>query len=405
MIPYSSFHFFVIALIVLLPVIILGLLGKRSKAYNLISTLIMIVVIFADDQHNFFGIKYLSYHLLSLVLYIIWQALIIKGFERLRANKRSTPLYITTMILSILPLFMVKLLQSSWLGSGQLHLHSSKIVELFGFLGISYIMFKSVQLIMEIHDGTLKQTVDLKKLVQFITFFPTISSGPIDRYRRFVKDYDKKIAMDKYSQLLGKAIHYIMIGLLYKYIIAHFVQQYFVTPYTGHLESFGDYVIYMYGYSFYLFFDFAGYSLFAIALSYLYGIETPINFNQPFRAKNIKDFWNRWHMSLSFWFRDCIYMRFIFFMTKKKYIKSNFHVSNLAFLLNFGIMGLWHGFEWFYVAYGLYHALLFFLYNHYEKWRKKRFGKWDHPVINALSIVITFHCVAFGFLIFSGQLI
>lgn len=65
-------------------------------------------------------------------------------------------------------------------------------------------------------------------------------------------------------------------------------------------------------------------------------------------------------MSLSFWFRDCIYMRFIFFMTKKKYIKSNFHVSNLAFLLNFGIMGLWHGFEWFYVAYGLYHALLFF---------------------------------------------
>lgn len=317
MIPYSSFHFFAIALIVLLPVIILGLLGKRSKAYNLISTLIMIVVIFADDQHNFFGIKYLSYHLLSLVLYIIWQALIIKGFERLRANKRSTPLYITTMILSILPLFMVKLLQSSWLGSGQLHLHSSKIVELFGFLGISYIMFKSVQLIMEIHDGTLKQTVDLKKLVQFITFFPTISSGPIDRYRRFVKDYDKEIAMDKYSQLLGKAIHYIMIGLLYKYIIAHFVQQYFVTPYTGHLESFGDYVIYMYGYSFYLFFDFAGYSLFAIALSYLYGIETPINFNQPFRAKNIKDFWNRWHMSLSFWFRDCIYMRFIFFMTKK----------------------------------------------------------------------------------------
>lgn len=248
-----AFTFFAIALIVLLPVIILGLLGKRSKAYNLISTLIMIVVIFADDQHNFFGIKYLSYHLLSLVLYIIWQALIIKGFERLRANKRSTPLYITTMILSILPLFMVKLLQSSWLGSGQLHLHSSKIVELFGFLGISYIMFKSVQLIMEIHDGTLKQTVDLKKLVQFITFFPTISSGPIDRYRRFVKDYDKEIAMDKYSQLLGKAIHYIMIGLLYKYIIAHFVQQYFVTPYTGHLESFGDYVIYMYGYSFYLF--------------------------------------------------------------------------------------------------------------------------------------------------------
>lgn len=93
MIPYSSFHFFAIALIVLLPVIILGLLGKRFKAYNLISTLIMIVVIFADDQHNFFGIKYLSYHLLSLVLYIIWQALIIKGssvLEQTSAPHRFT---------------------------------------------------------------------------------------------------------------------------------------------------------------------------------------------------------------------------------------------------------------------------------------------------------------------------
>ena len=56
-------------------------------------------------------------------------------------------------------------------------------------------------------------------------------------------------------------------------------------------------------------FDFAGYSLFAIAVSYLYGIKTPPNFKQPFKAKNIKDFWNRWHMTLSFWFRDCIYMR------------------------------------------------------------------------------------------------
>ncbi|PWZ71704.1 D-alanyl-lipoteichoic acid biosynthesis protein DltB, partial [Staphylococcus pseudintermedius] len=99
----------------------------------------------------------------------ILQALIIKGFERLRSNKRSTPLYITTMILSILPLFMVKLLQSSWLGSGQLHLHSSKIVELFGFLGISYIMFNIVQLIMELHDVTLTHTVAVKTLHQVIT--------------------------------------------------------------------------------------------------------------------------------------------------------------------------------------------------------------------------------------------
>lgn len=93
MIPYSSFHFFAIALIVLLPVIILGLLGKRSKAYNLISTLIMIVVIFADDQHNFFGIKYLSYHLLSLFYTLFGKRSLLRGssvLEQTSAPHRFT---------------------------------------------------------------------------------------------------------------------------------------------------------------------------------------------------------------------------------------------------------------------------------------------------------------------------
>ena len=60
-----------------------------------------------------------------------------------------------------------------------------------------------------------------------------------------------------------------------------------------------------------------------VAVSYLYGINTPPNFKQPFKAKNIKDFWNRWHMSLSFWFRDCIYMRTLFYMSRKKHLKVN----------------------------------------------------------------------------------
>ena len=126
----------------------------------------------------------------------------------------------------------------------------------------------------------------------------------------------------------------------------------------------------MYAYSLYLFFDFAGYSLFAIAVSYLYGIKTPPNFNQPFKAKNIKDFWNRWHMTLSFWFRDCIYMRSLFYMSRKKLLKSQFAMSNMAFFLNFFIMGIWHGLEVYYIVYGLYHAALFIGYGYYERWRK-----------------------------------
>ncbi|MCY1593432.1 D-alanyl-lipoteichoic acid biosynthesis protein DltB [Staphylococcus pettenkoferi] len=404
MTPYGDFHFFLIAFIVLIPILLLGLFGKRSKIYNFISTVIMIVLIFSDHKHNLFGNEYLSYQLLSFILYIIWQVVIIKGYERVRTVTNSTALYISAFVLSIIPLAIVKICQSSWLGHGQLHMHSSRLVELFGFLGISYVMFKSVQLIMELRDGSIKN-VSIMKLVQFITFFPTISSGPIDRYKRFVKDDDKTPDAKTYRGLLEKAVHYIMLGFLYKYIIAHLIHSYGIVPLQAHhLTTFFDYWKYMYAYSFYLFFDFAGYSLFAVALSYIYGIQTPMNFNQPFKAKNIKDFWNRWHMSLSFWFRDCVYMRIVFYMTKNKMMKKPLNISNFGFLVNFGIMGIWHGLEWFYIIYGFYHAALFILYSYYEKWRKKRFGKLKHPVFNILSIIITFHFVAFGFLIFSGVL-
>lgn len=404
MISYGTFTFFLIAFIVLIPVIILGFLGKRSYIYNGISTAIMIVLILSSDKHNLLGQKYLSVQLLSFIIYVIWQVALIMFYYKSRQKNNTFAKFTTVMVLSILPLAIVKILQSSWLGGHQIHFHESKLIEFVGFLGISYVTFKSVQLIMEIRDGSIKE-IKVWKLIQFISFFPTISSGPIDRYKRFVKD-DKKVPTGgEYRELVLKAIHMIMLGFLYKYIIAYFIQVYAVNPLQMNLHGFTHMWLYMYAYSLYLFFDFAGYSLFAIAVSYLYGIKTPPNFNQPFKAKNIKDFWNRWHMTLSFWFRDCIYMRSLFYMSRKKLLKSQFAMSNMAFFLNFFIMGIWHGLEVYYIVYGLYHAALFIGYGYYERWRKKHPPRWQNGFTTALSIIITFHFVTFGFLIFSGKFI
>ena len=404
MIPYGTFTFFLIAFIVLIPVIVLGFLGKRSYIYNGISTAIMIVLIFSSDKHNLLGQKYLSVQLLSFIIYVIWQVALIMFYYKFRQKNNTFAKFTTVMVLSILPLAIVKILQSSWLGGHQIHFHESKLIEFVGFLGISYVTFKSVQLIMEIRDGSIKE-IKVWKLIQFISFFPTISSGPIDRYKRFVKDDKKVPTSGEYRELVLKAIHMIMLGFLYKYIIAYFIQVYAVNPLQLNLHGFTHMWLYMYAYSLYLFFDFAGYSLFAIAVSYLYGIKTPPNFNQPFKAKNIKDFWNRWHMTLSFWFRDCIYMRSLFYMSRKKLLKSQFAMSNMAFFLNFFIMGIWHGLEVYYIVYGLYHAALFIGYGYYERWRKKHPPRWQNGFTTALSIIITFHFVTFGFLIFSGKFI
>lgn len=403
MIPYGTFTFFLIATIVLIPVIILGLMGKRSRIYNGVSTVIMIVLIFSSEKHNLFGQDYLSVQVINFLLYTIWQVLIIMYYWKYRAKNNTFSKFFMVITLSILPLIIVKVMQSSWFGAAQLKLHENKVIEFIGFLGISYVTFKSVQLLMEIRDGSIKE-IKSWKVIQFISFFPTISSGPIDRYKRFVKDDNKISNGERYRELLVKAIHFIMLGFLYKYIIAYLIQMYAINPLMLDFTSFTAKWLYMYAYSLYLFFDFAGYSLFAIAFSYLYGIQTPQNFKQPFKAKNIKDFWNRWHMSLSFWFRDCIYMRSLFFMSKKKLLKSQFAMSNIAFSLNFLIMGVWHGIEIHYILYGLYHAVLFIGYGYYEKWRKNHPPRWQNLFTTMLSIIITFHFVTFGFLIFSGKL-
>ena len=79
-------------------------------------------------------------------------------------------------------------------------------------------------------------------------------------------------------------------------------------------------------------------------------------------------------------------------------------MSNIGFMINFTVMGIWHGLEWFYIVYGLYHGILFVLYGYYEQWRKKHPVKINKKLMDTIGIVVTFHVVAFGFLIFSGKL-
>jgi membrane protein involved in D-alanine export len=153
-----------------------------------------------------------------------------------------------------------------------------------------------------------------------------------------------------------------------------------------------------------LFFDFAGYSAFAIGLSYLFGVHTPENFHLPFLARNIRDFWNRWHISLSFWFRDHVYMRFLLTAGKAKWFKGKHTASYLGLFLTFGLMGIWHGTEAHYLIYGVYHAVLLCGYDAFARWNKKSKAWPDGPAWRVLNIVLTIHAVCFGLLIFSGHL-
>ncbi|MCM3734747.1 D-alanyl-lipoteichoic acid biosynthesis protein DltB [Bacillus cytotoxicus] len=393
MTPYASFYFFAIVGILLIPTIIAGLRGKMLRKYNAVVTLIMLAVIFSDKPIQ----------AVALAIFAIWQFILIKGYLALRQRENKTSTFCIAVILSILPLILVKIVPVIPALKSIVLFNDIPAIKLIVFLGISYVTFRAVQMIFEIRDGLIKE-ISLFKFWEFLLFFPAISTGPIDRYRRFQKDVEKTPSADEYKAMLYTGINRIFQGFLYKFIIAYLINKHLLdTPLTKQL-TFSSVMTDMYAYSFYLFFDFAGYSAFVIGVSYLMGIKTPENFNKPFISRNIKDFWNRWHMSLSFWFRDFIYMRFVFFATKKKLIKNRYTISYIGAFLNFFIMGIWHGLTWYYIVYGLYHAILFISFDIFERKNKKHKFWPNNKFTHVLAIIITFHFVCFGLLIFSGDL-
>ncbi|MFW7361178.1 D-alanyl-lipoteichoic acid biosynthesis protein DltB [Vagococcus fluvialis] len=387
--PYEKPFYFILLAIMFIPSIIYSLQGKRAYWYQNFLTLFFLWVSFAGPNLN------QGYALFG---YILWQCILTKVYFNYRQKDNKTGWFYLSVFLSLIPMFIMKI--------GPLT--GSDHYQLFYFLGYSYLTFKSVQVIMEIRDGMIKdyQTSDY---IQFLLFFPTISSGPIDRYRRFLKDLKNPPSKEKYTEMLGTGIHYIFLGFLYKFLIGYVLGTHLRPLVEQFALSSGGHVLgtigYMYVYSLYLFFDFAGYSLFAVGTSYLLGYETPINFNKPFLSPNIKEFWNRWHMSLSFWFRDYVYMRLMFTLMKKKVFKSRIVASNVGYFALFLIMGVWHGLTWYYIVYGIFHASLICINDAWLRYKKKHKDKLpSNRWTNALGIFITFNAVCFSFLIFSGFL-
>ena len=384
MTPFSDFTYFGLLLYIALPTLALGLLGRANRRWTLIATVLVGVLNFSDDIAIRPGV--LVREIWIAFGFALYQGALAAALLRWK----STALFRVLLVLSILPLAAAKFLPVIAPGT------------VFGFLGISYVTFRALDVLFSIQDGILK-SVSPGTYFAFVFFWPTVSSGPIDRYRRFAKDLDRRRTRAEFLDDLDVAVERIFRGFLYKFLIAALLRTHCIDPIEHRADAFAS-VLYMYSYSLYLFFDFAGYSAFAIGFSRLFGIQSPENFQLPFLSRNLRDFWNRWHMSLSFWFRDHVYMRFLIAATKGKWFKGKNTASYIGLWLTFGLMGVWHGIETRYLLYGAYHAALLCGYDAFARWNKTS-KRWpDTPVWRTLNIVITFHAVCFGLLIFSGRL-
>ncbi len=377
MIPFSGLLFFYLLFLGLLPAVVLGLLGKKLHYYGIFLCAAMLVIVFWQNGQ-----------LAALALFFLWEMALCCLFWRL--PKRTRPLLWAAVILALGPLGLIKL--------GEV----LQPFSLFRLMGASYMSFRAVQVLLDIYDGRLQKLRPVA-LGYFLLFFPAVSSGPIDRYRRFLSDLDRPPDREHYRTLLAQGIWKLAGGCVSAVVISGFIQQHWLAalPESG----FGATLSYMYGYTFYLFFNFAGYSSMAIGTGYLLGIQMPENFNQPFLSVDMKDFWSRWHISLSTWLRDYLYSRFVMKSLKQKRFSNPRTASYLGYVLNMMAMGAWHGLQPQYLLYGVYHSALMCL-NEVLDLHCKSFRSFKtHGAGQVVCVLVTFHLFSFGLLIFSGRLI
>lgn len=259
--------------------------------------------------------------------------------------------------------------------------------------GISFFTFRSISYIVDIYRGDIKACRNFLDYTFFLTFFPPLLAGPVVR----AKDMLPQIKANPTATpaMISEGLFLIMTGLIKKVVIAdyisgNFVDRIFDNPalYTGFENLMGAI-----GFTIQLYCDFSGYSDMAIGLALLLGYRFKENFAAPFKAQSPTEFWRRWHISLSTWLRDYLYIP----------LGGNRHGRARAYFNQFITMvigGLWHGASWMYVLWGAYHGLLLVLHKAFRRvWRLPEgvAGRFDIRIAN---MAITFALVVIGFTFF-----
>ena len=370
---FEGNDFFLLLFVVLLIGFVVNFFEKRKDYYILALSLLFTGAIYGKSRAM----------IVYLLAFIVYQYFLVFLAQRIEA-KRLKPL----VFLSILPLVINKVFALT-----SLHL--------LAFIGISYMSFKTIQIMLEISDGLIKEKISAKDYLQFLLFFPTVSAGPIDRSRRFLKEMNEVMPRKEYLELAGDGVYRIVLGLLYKIVLSTYVYQMLLALNNTDIVVYS--IKYMYLYTLYLFFDFAGYSLMAVGSSNILGIQTPMNFNKPFLSVDIKDFWTRWHITLSTWLRDFVFSRVLMQVIRKKWFKNRLHNATYAYMVNMLVMGFWHGLSVSYIVYGFYHGVLMAGFEVYQKksnfYKKNKNKDW----YKLLSWFVTMNLVMIGFFIFSGE--
>jgi alginate O-acetyltransferase complex protein AlgI len=257
-------------------------------------------------------------------------------------------------------------------------------------VGISFYTFQTLSYTIDVYRGQLAPERSLLRFALFVAFFPQLVAGPIVRAADFLPQLQRRPSLDLAAVRSGLAL--IFAGLAKKLLLADVIGAELVDPAWEHPASFGGLatLLAIYGYAFQIYGDFSGYSDIAIGSARLLGFELGENFRAPYRATGPRDFWRRWHISLSTWLRDYLYVPLG--GNRRGALRTQW---NLALTMLLG--GLWHGASWMFVLWGAYHGLLLAME------RALPAPSLDSALGRWTARVVTFHLVCLGWVFFRSE--
>ena len=268
-------------------------------------------------------------------------------------------------------------------------------LDIFLPVGISFFTFQSLSYTIDVYRGQLRPLDSMLDYAFYVSFFPQLVAGPIVRARDFIPQIRRPLCVT--NEMFGRAVFLILAGLFKKavisdYISVNFVERVFAQPdlYSG-LEN----LLAVYGYTLQIYCDFSGYSDMAIGLALLLGFQFPKNFDSPYKSQSITEFWRRWHISLSSWLKDYLYIS----LGGNRKGKFRQYVNLMITML---LGGLWHGASLNFIVWGGFHGLMLVvdkLFNTSFLQRQKE----GTSGVSWWRVLLTFHLAAFAWIFFRNQ--
>ncbi len=267
-------------------------------------------------------------------------------------------------------------------------------------LGISFYTFQTMSYSIDVYRGKLKAAENYLDFALYVSFFPQLIAGPIERGIRLLPQILNERKLN--SETIYKGVYLFLWGFFLKVFIADNLAKIADPIFENYTAYNGiNILIAVYAFSVQIYCDFAGYSFMAIGLGLTMGIQLMENFKRPYFSKNISDFWRRWHISLSSWFRDYMFSPFYIYLSglkifKKLSLKARHGIVFFtALLATEYLLGMWHGAGWNFGFFGIYHGFMIGVYYWISRY-------WD-KLNKFLQIFLTFQIAALGWLIFRSN--